>query len=139
MAPLQNQDFRCKFCEKTFKRKFNLDQHIAKDVCKFGNKCFKCAECSCSYDRKPYLLKHMNKMHGNGPREKTIGCKICTAKFSSSSTYYRHMKKIHPKNQNSPQRLETGGFENCLAPHWRDEHNNTGDVGEHKYVYNVLS
>lgn len=128
MAPPKNQDLRCKFCEKTFKRKLNLHQHQSKNVCKSGEKCFKCPECSNSFDRKPYLRKHMHRMHECESPKKNICCVHCSSKFSTNSNYVRHIRKFHPekKNSESPQRLETNG-----------SNEETGGIGE-GYVYFIF-
>ena len=72
-------------CDFSTPHKFVLDRHIKEVHCKPST----CEECGKSF-KSPKLLQSHMKRH-----TEKIQCKVCCETFTSKSSKYRHMNKVH--------------------------------------------
>lgn len=79
--------FPCDMCEKTFSRKYTLQQHSHIHT---GIKGFFCELCDQQFTRKEHLIVHQRR-HTN---EKPFKCNVCARDFRKSSDLIRH-QRIH--------------------------------------------
>ncbi|XP_045469156.1 zinc finger protein 90-like isoform X2 [Harmonia axyridis] len=82
----------CDICNKSFKRREHLYQHIKLHT---GFRPYTCEHCNKSFMRKEHLLRHMTSHSG----QKNYTCNICEKSFSRNDNLLKH-KKTHEK-QNS--------------------------------------
>lgn len=103
----------CHYCDRKFKLKVNLKQHIRKihieksnQVCNFCKKSYgerhtcsamsktngrySCTICSLHFGHKYSLSRHYTKVHQNGH-----SCKICSKLFSNKQLLQKHYATIH--------------------------------------------
>ncbi|CAO1410253.1 unnamed protein product [Diamesa serratosioi] len=82
----------CNVCQKVFKRKEFLMQHLKSHI---GLRPFKCETTGCnkSFSRKEHLLRHENSHTGS----KSFSCNICQKKFSRKDNLNKH-RRIHPES-----------------------------------------
>ncbi|CAO1400530.1 unnamed protein product, partial [Diamesa hyperborea] len=85
----------CNVCQKVFKRKEFLMQHLKSHI---GLRPFKCETTGCnkSFSRKEHLLRHENSHTGS----KSFSCTICEKKFSRKDNLNKH-RRIHPESGTS--------------------------------------
>lgn len=81
----------CDICQKIFKRREHLYQHVKLHT---GFRPFVCDHCSKSFMRKEHLLRHMISHSG----QKNYTCNICDKSFSRNDNLLKH-KKTHEKQQ----------------------------------------
>jgi KRAB domain-containing zinc finger protein len=84
--------FECYKCEKTFKRKYNLSEHLATHELV---KRFECRTCKKVFKHNSNLTRHL-KSHKH---EKWFECRICRKKFIFNSSLKTH-KKLHSAEKN---------------------------------------
>ncbi|EFA05258.2 zinc finger protein 182 isoform X2 [Tribolium castaneum] len=96
MAPTQvnnnNQIIKshvCEICQKSFKRREHLYQHVKLHT---GFRPYTCENCNKSFMRKEHLLRHMTSHSG----QKNFTCNICDKSFSRNDNLLKH-KKTHDK------------------------------------------
>lgn len=79
----------CNVCQKVFKRKEFLMQHLKSHI---GLRPFKCETTGCnkSFSRKEHLLRHENSHTGS----KSFSCNICQKKFSRKDNLNKHRRYI---------------------------------------------
>lgn len=82
----------CEICNKAFKRREHLYQHMKMHR---GFRAFSCECCNKSFLRKEHLLRHMTSHSG----QKNFTCNICEKSFSRNDNLLKH-KRTHEK-QNS--------------------------------------
>lgn len=77
----------CNVCQKVFKRKEFLMQHLKSHI---GLRPFKCETTGCnkSFSRKEHLLRHENSHTGS----KSFSCNICQKKFSRKDNLNKHRR-----------------------------------------------
>lgn len=78
----------CFYCGKTYKTALSLDMHIRKHE-KCNSSLFKCDTCDESFDTKPLLDLHIDKMH-----VKDFFCNKCKEAFASKEELKKHCR-IH--------------------------------------------
>ncbi|XP_042864494.1 gastrula zinc finger protein XlCGF49.1-like [Penaeus japonicus] len=81
--------FECTYCEKRFRWKQNLKQHIRNHT---GDKPFECSYCNKRFDWKNTLATHLRIHTG----EKPFKCTVCDKKFTQKSHLKKH-EKIHKR------------------------------------------
>lgn len=81
----------CDICQKIFKRREHLYQHVKLHI---GFRPFVCDHCSKSFMRKEHLQRHMISHSG----QKNYTCNICDKSFSRNDNLLKH-KKTHEKQQ----------------------------------------
>ena len=79
----------CDVCQKVFKRKEFLMQHLKSHI---GLRPFKCETTGCnkSFSRKEHLLRHENSHTGS----KSFSCTICQKKFSRKDNLNKHRRLV---------------------------------------------
>ena len=82
---LHLKSFKCDLCEKTFKRKEYLSDHI---LAHSGEKTHKCSTCGKSYSVKRYLKKQPCKAPEPLPK-----CLLCGKQFSKAKYLKQHLSK----------------------------------------------
>ncbi|XP_031620758.1 transcription factor Sp3 isoform X2 [Contarinia nasturtii] len=87
----------CDVCEKVFKRKEHLAQHVKLHL---GLRPFKCEEPNCNkaFSRKEHLMRHCVSHTG----KKQFDCDICHKLFSRKDNLNKH-KKSHEQKQQAQQ------------------------------------
>ncbi|XP_075214959.1 uncharacterized protein LOC142320866 isoform X2 [Lycorma delicatula] len=85
------KEFKCEYCEKICKTKWNLTAHISIHTNKMS---FPCSFCGKVFNKKGILRKHIN-IH---TREKTFICNVCQMSLSDRGTLMRHLN-IHTKEK----------------------------------------
>lgn len=81
----------CGICQKSFKRREHLFQHIKLHT---GFRPYTCENCSKSFMRKEHLLRHMTSHSG----QKNFQCPVCEKSFSRNDNLMKH-RKTHEKQQ----------------------------------------
>jgi hypothetical protein len=79
----------CEICQKSFKRREHLYQHVKLHT---GFRPYTCDNCNKSFMRKEHLLRHMTSHSG----QKNFTCNICDKSFSRNDNLLKH-KKTHDK------------------------------------------
>lgn len=75
----------CEVCQKTFKRREHLYQHVKLHT---GFRPYRCTECNKSFVRKEHLLRHMVLHSG----ERNYACDICSKSFSRHDNLLKHIR-----------------------------------------------
>ena len=92
-GPKQKQSRKehiCKFCDKTFKRKSKLKEHI--DAVHRNKKTFFCDLCDYSSVQKINVERHHKSVH---QKVKLFQCMICKKKFTQNKNLMRHSERFH--------------------------------------------
>ncbi|CAK8691507.1 unnamed protein product [Clavelina lepadiformis] len=87
VANNREKRFSCKFCDKSFKRKINLRDHIRTHT---GECPYQCQVCEKSFTIKCNLTTHMNIHTGERPYQ----CQVCEKSFIKKCNLTTHMN-IH--------------------------------------------
>jgi KRAB domain-containing zinc finger protein len=77
-------NFQCKICNKFYKSKLSLKNHM-----EYHNKKFECKICSKMFSTQAYLNQH-TKCHHKNP--KSFQCEICDKKFNEKHSLKNHQK-----------------------------------------------
>ena len=87
-----NKPFSCRYCEKAFTSKQNLQRHTLLHTGeKPSDRPYHCDFCEKSFFTRTDLAKH-RRIHTG---EKPYACPECDSRFSQSSTLYKHLRKTH--------------------------------------------
>ena len=89
MSHTENQ-FKCTQCEKSFRHKHSLVQHIEYHTGLIA-KPFVCDVCRKGFRINANLVEH-RRIHTG---EKPFTCEHCALNFRTMSSYYSHLKKLH--------------------------------------------
>ncbi|XP_076805406.1 uncharacterized protein LOC143449192 [Clavelina lepadiformis] len=81
----KEKHFFCKFCNKLFQRKANLNTHIRTHT---GERPYQCNVCHKSFSANNPLKTHMRTHTGDRPYQ----CDVCHKSFSTSSSLKTHMR-----------------------------------------------
>ena len=79
---------QCTQCDKKFRTKTDLKQHVAT---MHGGEHHHCDQCDYYSERRARLLEHMRVHTG----EKRYKCPVCARAFAFSSNFNTHMKSLH--------------------------------------------
>jgi len=84
----QARKYSCTVCDKKFKDKRGIDEHM-----RYHNeeKPFECPECGKKYYQHTHLKEHIRVHTGEKPYE----CFICNKKFRHATNFSRHKRKVH--------------------------------------------
>ncbi|KAJ6643941.1 Specificity protein transcription factor 3 [Pseudolycoriella hygida] len=84
----------CEVCEKVFKRKEHLAQHMKLHL---GLRPFKCEEVNCNkaFSRKEHLMRHVISHTG----KKMFSCEFCHKLFSRKDNLNKHRRSHETKHQ----------------------------------------
>ena len=88
-----SKPFSCPLCQKLFKTKYSLTDHLSSH----REKSFTCFASSCSYTCKTekLLLQHMKNNH-SGSTGEIYCCHVCDgARFSLGLELTKHLKTVH--------------------------------------------
>ncbi|XP_052566914.1 zinc finger imprinted 3-like isoform X1 [Culex pipiens pallens] len=86
---LQQRDYNCKYCQKTFKTHHDLSVHV-REV-HIASRKFICGTCGLEFRRKAILQDH-ELAHGEAYN---FTCEICGKKFKRPSALKNHVIKVH--------------------------------------------
>ncbi|XP_033231821.1 zinc finger protein 737-like [Belonocnema kinseyi] len=123
--------FSCKLCSKQFKRKYNMNEHIRREHYKTRHNCDECARsykwpeslaehkslvhaavkpqfvcdfCSYKFNKKVYLIKHMNVVHSGPLKHEKVElhfvCDFCTYKTYRKNSFVKHINCHHSQTFN---------------------------------------
>ncbi|XP_076804591.1 uncharacterized protein LOC143448655 [Clavelina lepadiformis] len=81
----KEKHFSCNFCEKSFKCKTNLKEHVRTHT---GERPYQCQICDKSFIRNVNLLNHMRTHTGERPYQ----CNVCHKSYSDSSNLTIHLR-----------------------------------------------
>ena len=84
------QNFECHICQKIFKRKDKLNNHMSIHT---GNRPFLCDLCPKKFITKTKLKEHQRRHFG----EKRFSCVLCSKLYSGSHDLRKHLEKTHSK------------------------------------------
>ena len=122
-------DFKCEFCDKIYKLKGNLNNHLLKihnqgDMIEDDKTCKTCKKV---FADKGKMLRHIQSVHKKTTK---VTCKECDKEFSTADTLSNHIKNVHKKSTSSPctfcdKVLTTPGN---LAKHIADIHEKSSRV-----------
>ena len=90
---IQLKDLKCRYCEKTFSKPWNVIKHIQNTHEAHSVPCHVCGKMIKS---KLYLDQHLKLVHG----EKRFKCQVpgCESKFSSKNNLIDHVAAVHENN-----------------------------------------
>jgi len=113
------QQFKCKYCIKSFARKEKLVIHEKHHK---GDKQFQCVVCNKSYARKCDLTRHLQS-HFENNTCKQFECKICKNTFSSLADLRQHRTSEHSEKYQC-KLCDHGDFHSKieLAVHKKNSH-----------------
>lgn len=84
----QNRPYQCHLCEKSYKKKDSLDQHVLMHQ---NRRKYRCPTCNSSFNRNSDLKYHM-RVHGE---RNLYTCHLCEAKYVSLANLKLHLITIH--------------------------------------------
>ena len=84
--------YKCHSCDRRFKRKENLKQHLNLAACVKSSKCKICHK---SFTRNMDLKRHNKTVHN---KEKDVECKTCKQMFTRKDSMLRHVKSCQINN-----------------------------------------
>lgn len=117
----------CEICQKSFKRREHLYQHVKLHT---GFRPYTCENCNKSFMRKEHLLRHMTSHSG----QKNFTCNICDKSFSRNDNLLKH-KKTHDKQASYTCEICQKQF---VMKHYFLAHKLTHDGDRCNLVWNVL-
>lgn len=88
------RNFQCNLCVKKFYKIYHLKLH--KFIAHSGIKPFMCDECGAAFSRSADLKRHCEDVHLNGPR--LFNCDICGKSFKRMATLRIH-QRIHEESK----------------------------------------
>lgn len=90
---IEGDELICAICNKSFKTKSKLRQHIKRHVSEDSNKPYKCPLCPEKFT-KLYQLKEHKKLQNH---IETFNCDQCPKIFKTPSTLKTHVKMVHER------------------------------------------
>lgn len=109
------EKFACKNCEKSFKRRGNLDYHLKKQVCL--TKSYECRYCPSKFTTSTAMYKHMRSVCQNKQLEKLemSETKRKISQLENENENLRNMFKIETKKRDEELKNLKMKFEELLA------------------------
>ncbi|XP_039281993.1 zinc finger protein 2 isoform X1 [Nilaparvata lugens] len=87
--------FTCRFCRKTFSRKYHLVRHNMQTGCDGSEQpTFPCQVCGRVFNRKDNLREHLRAHAGQTKRKKSYTCELCDKEFFGTTLLHIH-KRTH--------------------------------------------
>ena len=83
-------NFKCDSCDKTFRKKIHLTQHIK--IEHEGMKKYQCGDCNKTFGYNNVLKNHIKTVHEN---EKDLSCNFCDKKFVLRQALKNHENARH--------------------------------------------
>ena len=118
MVHLKIKNFPCKQCDKSFFRKYNLQEHTRTEHSD-GIKKFLCADCGNCYLTSKRLHLHNKTMHGS----KNFKCDKCHKCFALQRLLNEHVKKTHgAREEKCPQCDKCFTNKTAVTTHIRSVH-----------------
>ena len=91
VADVKN-DYKCKFCNMTFSKAFNLKIHQRIHI---SEKPFKCKVCQKRFSQNSTLKFHMAQHAKKNGTVKNINCEICDFRTNHPSELLWHVNSVH--------------------------------------------
>ena len=85
--PVKVKEHNCKFCDKKYKQRRNLKEHIFREHEKHTP--FQCEQCTRSYGTRSQLKTHVQLVH------ERVKCSECGQEICNSFMLKRHKAKVH--------------------------------------------
>ncbi len=106
--------WKCDECFRTFATKENLRKHM--DVHKDKNK-IQCPHCPKKFAMHKYLNAHMNNKHPNASTylNKPFGCQHCHRRFDLRRTLLRHMHALHSNKKGMNKQIQKQDNTSCSS------------------------
>ncbi|KAH9380230.1 hypothetical protein HPB48_016088 [Haemaphysalis longicornis] len=86
--------FMCAICERGFKRKDTLEDHLNTHT---GDEPYQCSDCGRRFKNRTSLLKHKKRMHLEGG--KRYSCPHCGKRFAYKSDLNPHLLSHVPADR----------------------------------------
>uniref|UniRef100_A0A182JIG2 C2H2-type domain-containing protein n=1 Tax=Anopheles atroparvus TaxID=41427 RepID=A0A182JIG2_ANOAO len=97
-TPVKRMEFRCEFCELTFRRKDSHDRHRYSHTGVLEHPCPK-PNCKKAYSNRSHLNRHIRASHCEplDAQQSTMDCKhtTCRMKFTNKQSMERHYQAKH--------------------------------------------
>ena len=92
-ATMEVAAIKCGECDKSFKKKDNLQSHVSAvhRIC-----LSQCEECGKEFKNPAYLRNHMNRFHHN----EIAVCDVCKKVCKNKANLYNHKKDVHERVAN---------------------------------------
>jgi KRAB domain-containing zinc finger protein len=91
-AAVQQRPYRCSSCDKLFKLKHQLANHL---LVHSGRKPYSCEHCSKQFRQPAHLAKHVRELHQTDRRNASHVCPVCGKGFASRAKLGYHQQGTH--------------------------------------------
>ncbi|KAM6339078.1 zinc finger protein 438 [Podargus strigoides] len=83
---------KCHVCNRTFRFKHNLQDHMNTHT---NKRPYSCRICRKAYIHSGSLSRHMKLHHNEGRSKKRVCCEFCAKVFGHAKVYFGHLREVH--------------------------------------------